>query len=565
MEALTTEPGTMLQCGWGRLLFGDTFPAPEKLAEAILAEHPEQRDIALYLLDPHLVLNCAPQQIFLDPSNTYRLPLADYRSSDKQPAGFEIRPLAHKEELDEINRIYTTLKMVPLQTDYVWKNREAESFTYMVAVQSETKRVLGVAMGADHRACGEHMPNACSLWAVGVDPQAELPGVGQALVRHLIEHYIAQGRGHMDVSVIHDNEHARRLYEKLGFERIYIFAAKRRNRINERLFVGAPAPEGYNPYASIIINEALRRGIAVDPIAPARGYFRLSLGGRSVTCWESLSAMTSAVALMRAADKQFTRETLSGAGLGTPDQILAGNERAERKFLHKHKSVVVKPLQGEQGKGISVDVRSEESLSAAIAKAREHDEAVLIEQYVEGQDLRVIVINDEVVAAAVRKPPSVVGTGEHTIRELIEKLSRRREAATGGESAIPMDDETDRCVRMAGYTLDDTLEQDQAVPVRKTANLHTGGTIHDVTPKLHPALAEAALRAARVMEMPVVGLDFIIDAPDRPDYVIIEANERPGLANHEPQPTAEKFIDFLFPQSVAPAKPPTAEPQSPPV
>ena len=86
-------------------------------------------------------------------------------------------------------------------------------------------------------------------------------------------------------------------------------------------------------------------------------------------------------------------------------------------------------------------------------------------------------------------------------------------------------------------------------PVRRTANLHTGGTIHDVTARLHPKLAEAAVRASRALEIPVVGLDFMVPAIDGEDYAIVEANERPGLANHEPQPTAERFIDLLFPQT----------------
>ncbi|MFI5044232.1 MAG: N-acetylglutaminylglutamine synthetase, partial [Acidimicrobiales bacterium] len=87
--------------------------------------------------------------------------------------------------------------------------------------------------------------------------------------------------------------------------------------------------------------------------------------------------------------------------------------------------------------------------------------------------------------------------------------------------------------------------------VRRTANLHTGGTIHDVTDELHPALAEVAVRAAEAIGIPVLGLDLMVPAPDQADYVIIEANEQPGLANHEPQPTAERFIDLLFPETAA--------------
>lgn len=553
MEPLSTNPGTVLQCGWGRLLFADTFPDPESVAESVLKENPEQRDIALYILDPHLVLNCAPQKIFLDPSNTYRLRIEDCPPPKREPLGFEVRPIQHKEELDEINRIYNALGMVPVDAEYVWQNRNSELFTYAVARQQETGKILGVAMGADHQACGEHMPSLCSVWAVAVDPQAALPGIGEALMRYFITHFGELGREEMDVSVVHDNKNALKLYQKLGFKRIHVFAAKCRNRINERLFVGSPELDKYNPYATIIIKEALRRGIAVEPVSPERNHFRLSLGGRHITCWESLSEMTSAIALKRTDDKQYTREILNEAGLSTPDQILAGDRQEMLKFLDKYKSVVVKPLHGEQGQGISVDVRSAEGLEHSVEKARQFSDKVLIEQFVDGDDLRIIVINKEVVAAAIRRPPHVIGTGEHTIGQLVEHLSRRRSAATGGESRIPVDDETERCVRNLGYSLDDVLEKDTSIPVRKTANLHTGGTIHDVTDSLHPQLAEAAVNASLALSIPVVGLDMIVKAPDQPDYVIIEGNERPGLANHEPQPTAEKFIDFLFPHSIPPS------------
>jgi len=86
--------------------------------------------------------------------------------------------------------------------------------------------------------------------------------------------------------------------------------------------------------------------------------------------------------------------------------------------------------------------------------------------------------------------------------------------------------------------------------VRKTANLHTGGTIHDVTGETHPALISAAIAAAKAIEIPVTGIDLMVKSPRRPEYVFIEANERPGLANHEPQPTAERFVDLLFPLAI---------------
>ena len=104
-------------------------------------------------------------------------------------------------------------------------------------------------------------------------------------------------------------------------------------------------------------------------------------------------------------------------------------------------------------------------------------------------------------------------------------------------------------MHQAGLQMTDILPEGRVLQVRKTANLHTGGTIHDVTDIMHPALVDAAVRAARAIEIPVVGLDLLVPKLDGPDYVIIEANERPGLANHEPQPTAQRFVDLLFPQT----------------
>jgi D-alanine-D-alanine ligase-like ATP-grasp enzyme len=97
--------------------------------------------------------------------------------------------------------------------------------------------------------------------------------------------------------------------------------------------------------------------------------------------------------------------------------------------------------------------------------------------------------------------------------------------------------------------MDDVLPAGRRLRVRRTANLHTGGTIEDVTDRLHPAIADAAVRASRAIGIPVTGLDFLVPDVEGPDHVFIEANERPGLANHEPQPTAQRFVDLLFPET----------------
>lgn len=541
--------GISLHCGWGRLLFAHTYPSPESVVDTILEEKEGQRDIAFYLNDPHLVLNLAPQHLFLDPSITYRLDFSDYKPAGHPPIGFELGSIESKADIKEINRIYISHRMVPVDVDYVWKNKTSEKFEYFVARATDDQRILGAVLGVDHLKSFQDIQNGSSLWALAVDKQADLPGVGEYLVRHVIETYRGRGRSQLDLSVMHDNESAIHLYDKLGFTKVAVFAVKCRNSINERLFVGEPPDPEYNPYATIIINEALRRGIRVIPTDPERGFFTLSLGGRSINCWESLSEMTTSIAMVRCADKSLTRSLLHEEGLSVPAQQEADATHENEKFLEKYQRIVVKPAQGEQGNGVFVDLSTEEEMNNALKEAKRHSDKIILEQFVEGQDLRIIVINYEIVAAAIRKPAEIIGTEKHTVRELIERLSRRRKAATSGESEIPMDEETVRCVKRAGYGLDDVLEKGKHLQVRKAANLHTGGTIHDVTDDLHPTLGEAAIRAAKALTIPVVGLDFIVPDPAKEEYVIIEANERPGLANHEPQPTAQKFIDLLFPQA----------------
>ncbi|NCA71011.1 MAG: N-acetylglutaminylglutamine synthetase [Sphingobacteriia bacterium] len=540
---------TLVDCGWGRLIFGQTFDDPRRLAQCLQREDPGKRDIALYLRDPHVVLSYAPQDLFLDPSHTFRLWLDRYHSSQRRPVGFIVRMLNNREDAEAASRLYAARHMVPPPAEFIWSERASRVLQYWVAVDEQDGAILGVVNGVDHfEAFGDYEGGA-SLWALAVDPQAPYPGIGEALVRQVAEFYQVRGRSFLDLSVMHDNHGAIRLYEKLGFARVPVFALKNKNAFNEPLFIGQQPATELNPYARIIVDEARRRGIGVEVLDAEAGYFALSLGGRRILCRESLSELTTAVAMSRCDDKAVTQRLLRRAGLRVPAQVSYAALDQGEAFLSRHGRIVVKPARGEQGAGISVDIRDPEELESAVEAARRVCETVILEEFCEGEDLRIIVIDDEVVAAAIRRPAQVVGTGRHSIGELIEAQSRRRRAATGGESAIPMDQETERCVRQAGYTMTEVPSEAEVVVVRKTANLHTGGTIHDVTDALHPELARAAREAARALSIPVTGLDLLVPDVRGPDYVIIEANERPGLANHEPRPTAERFVDLLFPQT----------------
>ena len=537
----------VLELGWGRLIFGQTFADPENLADVLREEAKGRRDICIYAREPHVLVSRAPAELFIDPSHTYRLRFTDDDIAPTQ-RGFTIRALRSREEADEMNRVYVRCGMVPAPVDVIWDNHlHRDAVDYLIAV-TDDGAVLGTVTGVDHVALFSAPENGSSLWTLAVDPAAPLPGVGAALTLALAELYRTRGRAYMDLSVAHDNGAAIALYEKLGFTRVPVMAVKRKNAINEPLFTHPPETvDDLNPYARIIADEAIRRGIWVEVIDAEAGEMKMSHGGRSVITRESLSEYTSAVAMSRCDDKRLTRRIVSEAGIAVPRGRLATFDQADHDFLAEVGDVVVKPTRGEQGKGITVGVTDSGELDAALARAREQYPEVLIEQRAEGDDLRLVVIDGKVVAAALRRPAEVTGTGRHTIRELIEAQSRRRAAATGGESVIPMDAVTEATVTEAGWSFDDVLPEGERLRVRRTANLHQGGTIHDVTAIVHPDLRAVAVTAAAAIGIPVTGIDLLVPDVTSPDYVFIEANERPGLANHEPQPTAKAFVDFLFP------------------
>ena len=558
MTGGVTPAGVVLECGWGRLVFGQTFADDAALSTVLRSEEPGRRDVCMYHPAPHVLVSSAPHELFLDPSHTYRLVLdGDGGETSggvpdvRVPAGVVVRPLVGADDAEAINRLYATAGMVSASADVLWDNQGQTTFTYLVAEDTNSGEVVGTVTGIDHVAAFADPRGGASLWCLAVDRHSSRPGVGAALVATLAREMSERGRRHLDLSVIHDNHPAIALYEKLGFARVPVFCVKRKNPINEPLFSGPLGDDlrALNPYTRIIVDEARRRGIGVRIIDAEGGFLHLSHGGREIVTRESLSQLTSGVAVSWCDDKRVTRRLLAAAGLHVPKGRAATTAEADAEFLAEVGELVVKPARGEQGAGITVGVTDADDLVEAVARARQRCEDVLLEQRVHGHDLRVLVIGHEVVAAAVRRPAHIVGDGRHRVSELIAAQSRRREAATDGESSIPLDDATAAAVHAGGRELDDVPGAGEKLVVRGTANLHTGGTIHDVTGELHPALTAAAVQASHVLDLPVTGLDFLVPSLDGPEYVLIEANERPGLANHEPQPTVQRFIDLLFPST----------------
>ena len=298
-----------LECGWGRLVFGQTFTSQARLEQVLRAERAGRRDICIYPRDPHVLVARAPQELFVDPSHTFRLAFSRYQPAPEVTRTARIRPVADTEDVEGLNEVYAAARMLRAAPDVVLANARSEAFTYLVATDAASDTVVGTVTGVDHVAAFGDPEGGTSLWCLAVDPQYPLPSVGEALVRTLVEQYQARGRRYLDLSVLHDNARAIRLYERLGFTRVPVLTVKRKNPINEPLFVGPPSAdyERLNPYARIIADEARRRGIIVDVLDAEWGELRLSHGGRSIVTRESLSELTSAVAMSRCDDKRITR------------------------------------------------------------------------------------------------------------------------------------------------------------------------------------------------------------------------------------------------------------------
>ena len=534
------------------MIFAHTFKDPKLVAKTLMDEESGERDIAFYVQDPHVILAHAPQSLFLDPSHAYRLQFDDYdpQADFELPPNLIVRQLKPEDDIGEVNAIYQQYKMMPFRHEVNKTWRDDDRLCVIVAIDQKTKRVVGSVMGIDHRLTFNDPENGSSLWALAVSKFCSTKGVGEALIRALVDFYRARQRSYLDLSVMHDNSGAIALYEKLNFHRIPVFCIKHKNTINHPLFTQSTDQAGkLNPYAKIIYDEALHRGIQIDIKDASRGFMKLKFAGRSINCMESLTDLTTAIAFQICSDKYLCWQLLERKGIRLPKQVVDPSEADIKTFLESYQSVVVKPTSGEQGRLVFVGLNSQTSVEQACATIRADGGQPILQQQIHGMDLRVIVIGGEFVAAAIRRPPTIYGDGQRSIAELIAQLDRRRRSATGGESRIPVDEETKRTLALQGLKLEDILDNGRSIQVRMTANLHTGGSIEDVTDLLSQDIRELSETCAQILNIPVVGLDFMVanEKGDRPYF--IEANERPGLANHEPQPVVERFVDLLFPES----------------
>ena len=280
---------------------------------------------------------------------------------------------------------------------------------------------------------------------------------------------------------------------------------------------------------------------------------------------------TSMIATDIAKDKSLAYRILSDLGLPVARQRLVYKlNRAIQAAEKIGYPVVLKPVDGNHGKGVTVNVQNEEQLEVAYDIAKDYSDGVLVEQMVKGFDHRLLVINGKLEAAALRMPGRVVGDGQSTVKQLVETLNRDPRRGVGHEkelTQIHIDPQAMACLTEKGYTLDTVPKKDETVLLRKTANLSTGGTAIDVTDVIHPDNREMAERVIKAVGLDIGGVDFLseditVSYKDN-GAGICEVNAGPGFRMHvapsegKPRDIAAKVIDMMFPPNT-PARVPIA-------
>lgn len=285
----------------------------------------------------------------------------------------------------------------------------------------------------------------------------------------------------------------------------------------------------------------------------------------------TVTSNTRHIAVEIASDKEETNRILGDLGLPVPRQHLARSpDAAVRAAERLGFPVVVKPLDANHGRGVSLDLKTPDEVRAAFERAREHARTAVVENFITGFDHRMLVVNGQLIAVAKRVPGHVVGDGERTVAQLVAKVNEDPRRGIGHEKVLTrleLDAQAETMMAKKGVTRDTVLPRGEVLFLRGTGNLSTGGTAIDLTDVVHPDNKDMAVRAARAIGLDVCGVDFI--TPDISQSYrdvgggICELNAAPGFRMHvaptegKPRDVAGPVMDMLFPPG-SPAKIPIA-------
>ena len=352
------------------------------------------------------------------------------------------------------------------------------------------------------------------------------------------------------------------------------YAAKASVRIAEALIAG----EKYDLEEDIQTMRELREGSRLGPStgsiveeAESRGIpwirlnkhslVQLGYGANQKRIQATVASTTSNIAVEIACDKEDTKDLLEANGISVPRGQIVRSESDMFSVVRRIGfPLVMKPVNGNHGRGATININSEEEAQVAFEVAREHSRSVIVEKFISGYDYRLLVINNEFVAAAKRTPASVVGDGKSTIQQLIDEVNSDPRRGYGHErvlTAITIDHHTKLILQEKNLTLESVISKDEVLLLKPTANLSTGGTAEDVTDNVHPYNVFMAERISKIIGLDICGIDVIsqdLSVPlDENGGAVIEVNAGPGFRMHLapthgiPRNVAGNVIDMLFP------------------
>ncbi len=315
------------------------------------------------------------------------------------------------------------------------------------------------------------------------------------------------------------------------------------------------------PSTGSIVEEAVKRGIPYIRLNK-QSLVQLGYGIHQQRIRATIAGTTSCIAVDIAGDKEETKNLLSAAEIPVPKGIILYSDQNVQDAIDAVGfPFVIKPINGNHGKGATTDITTKEQAEIALIAAREYGRNVICEKFITGFDFRLLVINYKFICAALRTPASVTGDGEHSIQWLIDETNMDPRRGYGHEKVltqIKFDGFTKKMLDDAGYTLDSVPPKGELVLLKPTANLSTGGTSTDVTDQVHPVNIFLAERIAKIIGLDICGIDIMASDLKTSLFenggAVLEVNAAPGFRMHvEPSKgiarnVAEPVIDMLFPR-----------------
>ena len=321
--------------------------------------------------------------------------------------------------------------------------------------------------------------------------------------------------------------------------------------------------ERLGPSTGSIVEEAVSRGI---PWIRLNKYSlcQLGYGANQKRIQATVTSETSSIGVEIACDKEDTKYLLEQAEVEVPKgEIIRRESSLEDACRYVGYPLVIKPVDGNHGRGITVDIQNYEDALEAFRNAKESSRSgvIIVEKFVTGEDYRLLVINNVLVAAAKRTPAHVIGDGKSTVQELIDKVNSDPRRGYGHENVltqITVNDLTKTIIKDAGYNLESVIANDEMLMLKDTANLSTGGTAEDVLDIVHPANVSMAERISKIIDLDICGIDIMTTDISKPlsetGGAVLEVNAGPGFRMHLsptsglPRNVAAPVIDKLFPR-----------------